>query len=163
VVHRGEASLGSDLLGPALHDASLDLDAAPALAAGQVVVVHVAGAPAVERLTAGVPDGVDPAVLAQDLKVPVNGGETDVLAPAAQLGMDLLGAAETGQAVERPGKSLRLASAAYPRAAQRGLRGRRGHHTRTLAVARRCFPAQSLALTHVSQAPSVKMEVWHSD
>jgi hypothetical protein len=78
--------------------------------------------------------------------VPVDRGETNVLALAAQFGMDLLGAAETGQAVERRGKSLRLASTAYPRPAQRRLGGRRGHHTRTLAVSRPCFPAPRQAV-----------------
>jgi hypothetical protein len=95
VVHRGEASRGGDLLGPSLDGAFLHLDAAPAFAAGQVVVVGVARAPPVERLAAGVTNRVDPAVLAQDLQVTVDGGEAYVLAPAAQLGMDLLRAAET--------------------------------------------------------------------
>jgi hypothetical protein len=58
MVHRSEAGLGCDLLGPSLDGASLHLDAAPAFAAGQVVV-GVAGAPPVERLAAGVTNRVD--------------------------------------------------------------------------------------------------------
>src|SRR5450432_1121077 len=74
-----EAGLGRHLLGPALHRSSFHLDAAPADAAGQMMVMRVALASAVERLAAGVADGVHPAVLAEYLQVPVDSGETDVL------------------------------------------------------------------------------------
>ena len=73
----------------------LDLDALSAVPAGQVMVMGVATALAVERLAAGVPDRVDPAVFAEHLKVPVDGGQADMLATGAQLGMDLLSAAES--------------------------------------------------------------------
>jgi hypothetical protein len=61
-------------------------------------MMRVAAAPAVQGLAAGVPDGVDLAVLAQHLQVAVDGRQADVLAAAAQLSMDLLGAAEARQA-----------------------------------------------------------------
>ena len=74
VPHVGEAGLGGDPLGPLLHGAALDFHAASAVAAGQVVVVHGGPALAVQRLAAGVPDGVHAALLAERLQVPVDGG-----------------------------------------------------------------------------------------
>ena len=113
----GEAGLGGDPLRPLLHRPAFHLHAAAAVAAGQVVVVHRAPALAVERLAAGVADGVDAALLAERLQVPVDGGQADVLALAAQLGVDLLGAAEAGQARQRGGQRLRLPRPARPGAA----------------------------------------------
>ena len=73
-----------------------------------MVVVHAGAALAVERLAAGVADGVDAALLAQRLQVPVDGGQADRLALAPQLGVDLLGAREAGQAIQRGGQRLSL-------------------------------------------------------
>jgi hypothetical protein len=95
----GKAGLGGYLLSPPLHRASLHLDAAPAVAAGQMMVMGVALASAIESLAAGVADGVYPAVLAEHLQMPVDSREADVLASAAQLGMNLLRAAEPREPV----------------------------------------------------------------
>jgi len=59
----------------------------------------VAAAPAVQGLAGGTCYRIDLAVFAEDLKVPVNGSQADVLASSSQLSMDLLGAAEARQAV----------------------------------------------------------------
>src|SRR5260370_605621 len=71
-------------------------------------------------LLAGRRDGdrVDHALLAEYLQVAVHGGESDGLALAAQLGVDLLSAAEAGQADERGGHGGRLLRAPYPGAAR---------------------------------------------
>ena len=116
VVDRGEAGLGGYLLGPLLDGAALDLDAAAADPAGQVVMVDRAAALAVEDLTRRVADGVHRAGLAEHLQVPVDGGQPDGLAAAAQLGVDLLGAAEAGQAGQRGGQRGGLLRPAHPRA-----------------------------------------------
>ena len=103
---------------PAFH-----LHAAPARAADQVVVVHAGAALAVERLAAGITDGVDVALLAEHLQVPVDGGQADVLALAPQLGVDVLGAAEARQGGQRGGQRLRLPGpwrARVPRAGAQG-------------------------------------------
>jgi hypothetical protein len=68
-----------------------------------VVVVGVAAAAPVERLATRVADRIHPAVFAEGLKVAVHGGQADRLAVTAQLGVDLLGAAEAGQAVQGRG------------------------------------------------------------
>jgi hypothetical protein len=115
----GEARLGGDPLGPLLYRAALHLHAPSAIAAGQVVVVHAGAALAVERLAVGVADGVDAALLAERLQVTVDGGQADLLAPAPQLRVDLLGAAEARQARQRGGQRLRLLGPAPPRAAAR--------------------------------------------
>jgi hypothetical protein len=105
--------------------------------------MHAGAALAVEDLAAVVPDRVDPALLAERLQVPVDGGEPDVLAPAPQLGVDLLGAAETGQAVQRGRQGLRLPGSAHPGTADRTLSpGRRAssrlrRHKRTVQRCRR--------------------------
>ena len=96
----GEPGLGRDLLGPQLNRLALDLDAATAVPAGQMVVMGVGAAAAVEGLAVRIPDGVDLAVLAQHLEVPVDGGQSNVLAAPPQLGVDLLGAAEAGEHVQ---------------------------------------------------------------
>src|SRR6266699_7052984 len=101
VAYVGEARLGGDLLRPLLHGPALNLHAPPAVAAGQVVVVHARLALPVEDLAAGVADRVDAAFLAQRLQVPVDGGQPDVLVPAPQLRVDLLGTAEARQALQR--------------------------------------------------------------
>ena len=119
VPHVGETRLRGDALRPLLDRAALDLHAAPAIAAGQVVVVHGGPALAVQQLAAGVPDGVHAALLAERLQVPVDGGQAHVLALAAQLGVDLLGTAEAGQPGQRRGQRLRLPGPARPRRAGR--------------------------------------------
>src|SRR5690349_13384398 len=75
VPHVGEPRLGGDLLRPLLHRPALHLHAPAAVAAGQVVVVHARLALPVEDLAAGVADGVDVALLAERLQVPVDGGQ----------------------------------------------------------------------------------------
>ena len=105
---------GGDPLGPLLDRPALHLHAAPAVAAGQVVVVHACPALPVERLAAGIADGVDAALLAERLQMAVDGGEPDVLALAPQLRVDLLGAAEAGQALQRGRQGLRLPGPAGP-------------------------------------------------
>jgi hypothetical protein len=96
----GEVRHRSDPLRQPLHRPAFHLHAAPALTAGQVVM-HAGTALAAERLAAGVADGIDAALLAERLQVTGDGGQADVLALAPQLGVDLLGAAEAGQAVPR--------------------------------------------------------------
>lgn len=98
VINGGETSLGGDLLRPLFHYPALDLNAAAALPACQVVVVARRPALPVECLAGRVADGVDRPLLAEHLKVAVDRGEADVIAPSAQLGVDLLGAAESGKA-----------------------------------------------------------------
>jgi hypothetical protein len=114
VAHVGEARLGGDPFRPLLGGPAFHLHAAPAAAAGQVVVVHARLALPVEDLAAGVADGVDAALFAQGLQVPVHGGESDVFALAPQLSVNLLGAAEAGQAIERDGQRVRLPGPAHP-------------------------------------------------
>jgi hypothetical protein len=104
VVDRGEAVLRRDLLGPLLKDPTLDLHAATADAAGQVVVVRGGVALPVQDLTRRIADRVDGALLAEDLQVPVDRGEPDGLAAAAHLGVDLLRAAEAREAGQRGGQ-----------------------------------------------------------
>jgi 1-acyl-sn-glycerol-3-phosphate acyltransferase len=120
----GEAGLGGDALGPLLDGAALHLHAAPAGAAGQVVVVHAGAALPVQRLAAGVADGVDAALLAERLQVTVDRGQAHVLALTPQLGVDLLGAGEPGQPGQRDGQRLRLPGPARPRPPRRGPAGR---------------------------------------
>ncbi len=103
VIHRGEAGLGGDLLGPLLDDPALDLDAAAADAAGEVVVVRGRSALPVKGLAGRVADRVNGALLAENLQVAVDRGESDGLAPAAEFGVDLLGAAEAREARQRGG------------------------------------------------------------
>ena len=59
----------------------------------------------VEGLAGRVADRVDGALLAENLQVAVDGGEPDGLAPAAELGVDLLGAAKSWEAGQRGGES----------------------------------------------------------
>jgi hypothetical protein len=118
VVDRREARLGRDPLGPLLNDAALDLDAPAALAARQVVMVPGGVALPVQSLARRVADRVDRALLAEHLKVPVHGGEADGLTLAAQLSVDLLGAAEAGEAGERGRHGRRLPGAPHPGAAR---------------------------------------------
>ena len=68
----------------------------------------------VEGLARRVADRVDHALLAHHLQVAVHGGEADGLALAAQLGVDLLSAAEAGQAGKRGGHGRRLLRAPHP-------------------------------------------------
>jgi hypothetical protein len=115
----GEAGLPRDLLGPALDGATLDLDAAATGTAGQVVMVGVGLAAPVQDLARGVPDRVDPAALAQHLKVPVHGREADLLAAISQLRVDLLGTAEPRQTVKHRSDRLGLPRPADPGAVRR--------------------------------------------
>jgi hypothetical protein len=145
VAHVGEACLGGDPFRPLLGGPAFHLDAASAAAAGQVVVVHARLALPVEDLAAVVADGVDAALLAEGLQVPVDGGEPDVLALAPQLSVNLLGTAEAGQAIECDGQRVRLLGPAHPGTAggSRGglvphvLFGLRRTHSRTVHRRRR--------------------------
>src|SRR6185503_17597412 len=128
----GEARLGGDLFCPLLDGPALDLHAAPAVSAGQVVVVDARLALPVEDLAAGVADRVDVAVLAERLQVPVDGGQPDLLAPAPQLRVDLLGTAEARQALERGRQGLRLPGPARPGPSPHGLLRLRHRHSRTV-------------------------------
>ena len=103
MVDRGEARLGGDLCRPLLDDAALHLDAAAAGTAGEVVVVRGGVALPVEGLPGLVADGVDGALLAEHLQVTVDRGESDGLAAPAELGVDLLSAAEAREAGQRGG------------------------------------------------------------
>src|ERR1700761_8798904 len=144
-----EARLPGHPLGPLLDRAAFDLHAAPAVPAGQMVMMAARAALAVQRLAVIVPDRVDAAFLAQHLQVAVDGGEPDVLTPAPQLGMDLLGAAEPGQVVQRrhqrrrlprianlgsprPASLVRPGPACLSRGGGRGAVRLRGGHNRTL-------------------------------
>jgi hypothetical protein len=135
----GETSLGGDLFGPPLDGAALDLHAPAADTAGEVMVVRVAAAAAVQRLAAGIPDGVYLAVLAEYLQMAVDSCEAHMLAATAQFRVNLLSAAETRQAVQHSGQRLGLPGTANARSARRG-RGccRRGSHTRTVAAIGKC-------------------------
>src|ERR1700761_28890 len=118
VVDGVDPRLGGALLPPLLDDAPLDLDAAAALAAREVVGVRARAALPVEGLARRVADRVDDALLAEHLQVAVDGGEADRLALPAQLGVDLLSAAEAGQAGHRRGHSRRLLRAPHTGAAR---------------------------------------------
>ena len=96
----GESGIRRNLLRPVLDSLALDLDTPAAVTAGQVMVVGITATAPVQGLAAGVPDRVDPAVLAEHLQVAVDGGEPDVLTQPAQLGVDLLGTAESRQPIE---------------------------------------------------------------
>src|SRR5947207_15020180 len=128
----GEARLGGDLFCPLLDGPALDLHAAPAVAAGQVVVMDARLALPVEDLAAGVADRVDAAFLAERLQMPVHSGQPDVLALAPQLRVDLLGAAEARQALQRGRQGLRLPGPARPGSGPHGLLGLRRRHSRTV-------------------------------
>jgi hypothetical protein len=132
----GEPGVGGYLLGPPLDSLALDLDATAAVAAGEVMMVSVRAAAAVQDLAARAGDGVDLPGLAEHLEMAVDGGQADVLAAAAQLGMNLLSAAESGQPVQGRGQHLGLAGTTNPGAARgtRRNRGLRGTHTRTVAA-----------------------------
>jgi hypothetical protein len=82
-------------------------------------VMSIGAAPPVQRLAARIPDGVDLAVLAEHLQVPVDRGQSYVLAPPAQLGVNLLSAAESWQAVKRGSQCLGLPGPADPGPARR--------------------------------------------
>lgn len=71
----------------------------------------------VKRLAVCVPDGVDLAVVTQHLQMPVDGREPNVLAAPAQLSVDLLSAAESGQPVEHRDQRLGLPGPSDPRPA----------------------------------------------
>src|SRR5689334_14884616 len=89
-------------------------------------MMHARAALPVERLAAGVADRVDAARLAERLQVPVDGGQPDGLALAPQFRVDLLGAAEARQALQRDRQRLRLPRPARPGPARRlHLRGLR--------------------------------------
>src|SRR3984885_4412767 len=114
VVDRREAGLGRDLLRPLLDHAALHLDAAAADAAGQVVVVAGGAALPVQGLARRIADRVDDALLAEHLEVAVDGGEADGLALAAELGVDLLRAAEPGKTGQGAGNGGGLPRPAHP-------------------------------------------------
>ena len=78
------------------------------------MVVSVGLAAAVQDLAGRVPDRVDPARLAEHLQVPVHGRQADLLTPVAQFGVDLLGAAEPGEAIKHGGNRLGLPGAPDP-------------------------------------------------
>jgi hypothetical protein len=103
VVDRGEAGLGGDLFRPLFDGPALDLHAAAADPAGEVVVVHRGIALPVEDLAGLVADRVDGALLAEYLQVAVDRGEPDGLAAAAEFRVDVLGAAEARKAGQRRG------------------------------------------------------------
>ncbi len=112
----GEPRLFGYLLGPAFHVTPFYFHAAAAVAAGQVMVVGVGLAAAIQDLAGSVPDRVDSAALAQGLEMPVYSRQADLLAAFTQLGVDLLGAAEARQSVEYRGYRLGLPGPADPRA-----------------------------------------------
>src|SRR5215469_10388229 len=118
VVDGGEARLGGHLLRPLLDDAALDLDAAAADPARQVVVMAGGSALPVQGLARRVTDRIDRALLAEHLQVPVHGGEAYGLTLPAKLGVDLLGAAEAGEAGQSRGDRRRLPGPAHPCAAR---------------------------------------------
>ena len=109
-----EPGLLGDLFCPALDGLALYLDAAPAVAAGQVVMMGVGLAAAVQDLSARVPDRVHAARLAEYLKMPVDRRQADGLTAFAELRMDLLSAAEPRQPVKHRSHSLGLPGAAHP-------------------------------------------------
>src|SRR5579875_2221773 len=136
----GEPVFPGHLLGPLLNRATFDFNTAAAITAGQMMMVTAGAALPVQRLAVVVPDRVDAAFLAEDLEVAVDGGEPDVLAAAPQLGVDLLGTAKPGQAVQRRHQRGRLPRPADLGPARpvgvlrsgRGVVRLRGGHNRTL-------------------------------
>src|SRR4029077_839695 len=149
----GEARLGGDLFCPLLHGPALDLHAAPAVSAGQGVGVHARLALPVEDLAAGVADRVDAAVLAQRLQVPVDGRQPDVLAPAPQLRVDLLGTAEARQALQRGRQGLRLPGPARPGSGPHGLLRLRHRHSRTVQPSPPLRPTRATPQTFLDPPP----------
>jgi hypothetical protein len=83
VTHFSEPGLLGYLLGPVLDGTAFYLHAAAAVAAGEVVMVRVGLATAVQDLAGRVPDRVDSAALAEDLQVPVDSGQADLFAAFA--------------------------------------------------------------------------------
>jgi hypothetical protein len=119
VIHVDETGVRRDACGPLLHRTSFDLHAPPARAAGDVVMMGPAGTTAVQRLAVLVPDRVDRAVLAEHHEMAVDGRQADAFASVAELGMDVLRAAEPGQALKGGGQRLGLSCSADPSAPNR--------------------------------------------
>src|SRR5689334_8634370 len=107
----------------------------------------------VEDLAAGVADRVDAAALAQRLQVPVHGGQPDVLAPAPQLRVDLLGTAEARQALQRGRQGLRLPGPARPGPGPNGLLRLRHRHSRTVQPSPPLRPTRTTPETFPRSAP----------
>src|SRR5262249_60747794 len=128
----------------------------PAVGAGEVVVVDRRLALPVEDLAAGVADRVDAAVLAQRLQVPVDGGQPDVLAPAPQLRVDLLGTAEARQALQRGRQGQRLPGSARPGPGPYGLLGLRRRHSRTVQPSPPLRPTRAPPGTFPDRAASAQ-------
>src|SRR5690348_8543481 len=110
----------------------------------------------VEDLAAGVADCVDAAFLAQRLQVPVHGGQPDVLAPAPQLRVDLLGAAEAGQTLERGRQGVRLPGPARPGPGPHGLLRLRRRHSRTVQPSPPLRPTRATPETFPNRAVSTQ-------
>ncbi len=96
----GEPVFGGHFSRPRLDLAIAHLDSRPAAAAHQVVVM-VFRAATVDRLAGVVAQRVEQTGAGHRLQRPVDGGQTDVLAAAAQLVVQLLGRAEIVQRVEQ--------------------------------------------------------------
>jgi hypothetical protein len=118
------------LVSPPFHGPAFDLDAVAAVPAGQVVVMGVGLAPAVQDLAGRIPDRVDPAGLTEYLQVAVDRGEPNRFAPITQLGVDLLSAGEAREPVERGGDGFGLPGPGDPGAVHTASGGPLGHaHT----------------------------------
>ncbi len=99
--HVGILETRSDLVGPLLELGGVDLDDRPALATGQVMVVHVDSAAAKEALASVGHDHVDLVGVGEALELGVDGRQRDSTAAANDQGVQLLSAEESLDASER--------------------------------------------------------------
>jgi hypothetical protein len=108
-----------------------------------MVMVGARRATAVERLAVLVADRVDRAVLAEHQEMTVDGRQADLLTAPAQLGVDVLRAAEPREILQSTGQRLGLPRAAHPGAPGRLWRP----HLRKVAAFRRraALPRRRLA------------------
>ena len=113
VVDVDEALRLGDLPGPPLDLAALDLHGPAAVPADQVVVVPGAADP-VDRLAVRAAQHVDRAGVGERLQVPVDRGQADRVAAAAQLGVQVLGAGEAVAAGQRRARPRRPAGSTVP-------------------------------------------------
>jgi hypothetical protein len=90
VIDVDEAVFRGDGGCPAFNRLTLHLDGAAASPADQVVVVVLGVAASVERLAVLGTQHVDPPDVDEGLQVPVNGRQTDAVAPLPQLGVQVL-------------------------------------------------------------------------
>jgi hypothetical protein len=101
VLHRREAGVGGDPVGPLLDDLGVHRETAAAATADQVVAVAVGGPPTVEPFARFVAYDVHTALRLQATQCAVDGGQTDRVGVGHHQGAQLLGGHEVLTARER--------------------------------------------------------------